>query len=226
MLNIIKEIYKNVKYCIRINGLHTNWFNVGSGLKQGCILSPLRFNLYINDLAETVKALNIGINVAGEKVSLLLYADDLVLLAENELALQELLNALNSWCITNKISINEEKSKVVHFRTKSVSRSSFDFNCGNTVLEITSAYNYLGVMLTEFLDFDIMSRNVAKSASRALGLVIYKSKLNGGFSFRSFSKLYDALGWPIIDYGSCIWGTSRRSCIEAVQNRAGRFFMA
>ena len=71
-----------------------------------------------------------------------------------------------------------------------------------------------------------MASNVAKSASRALGLVIYKSKLNDDFPYECFSKLYDSLVWPVIDYGSCIWGTSRRNCIEAVQNRACRFFMA
>ena len=62
-----------------------------------------------------------------------------------------------------------------------------------------------------------MASNVAKSVSRALGLVIYKSKLNGGFPCECFSKLYDSLVWPVIDYGSCIWGTNRRNCIEAAQ---------
>ena len=41
-----------------------------------------------------------------------------------------------------------------------------------------------------------------------------------------FSKLCDSLVWPVIDYGSCIWGTNRRSCIEAVQNRTCWYFMA
>ena len=91
---------------------------------------------------------------------------------------------------------------------------------------ITHQYNYLGLTLTEFLNYDIMASNVAKSASRALGLVIHKSKQNGGFPFECFTKLYDSLVWPVIEYGSSIWGTSKRSCIEAVQNRACRYFMA
>ena len=41
-----------------------------------------------------------------------------------------------------------------------------------------------------------------------------------------FSKLYYSLVWPVMDYGSCIWGTNRRNCTEAVQNRACRYFMA
>ena len=71
-----------------------------------------------------------------------------------------------------------------------------------------------------------MASNVAMSASRALGLFIHKSKQNGGFPFECFTKLYDSLVWPIIEYGSSIWGTYKRSCIEAVQNRACLYFMA
>ena len=71
-----------------------------------------------------------------------------------------------------------------------------------------------------------MASSVAKSASRALGLVIHKSKQNGGFPFECFTKLCDSMVWPIIEYGSSIWETCKRSCIEAVQNRACRYFMA
>ena len=70
-----------------------------------------------------------------------------------------------------------------------------------------------------------MTSVVAKSASRALGLVIYKYKSNGGFPYQCFTKLYGSLVLPFIDYGSSIWGTTKRSCIEAVRNRACRFFM-
>ena len=181
ILNPIKAIYNNVQYCIRLNGLYTNWFKVNHGLKQGCLLSPLLFNIYINSLAETIKHLGLGVDVDGEKIGIFLYADDLVLISENEADLQAMLDILNNWCKNNKINLNAEKSKVVHFRNPSVQRSSFNFSCGDHMLEITTQYNYLGLTMTEFLSYDAMASNVAKSASRALGLVIYKSKLNGGF---------------------------------------------
>ena len=226
ILNVIKVIYKDVQYCIRLNGLHTDWFSVGTGLKQGCLLSPLLFNLFINNLVDAIKSLNVGVDIDGEKTGILLYADDLVLMAETEPELQLMLDTLSIWCRNNKIRVNQEKSKIIHFRTPSIPKSSFDFKCGDTSLDIASQYNYLGLTLTEFLNYDIMAANVAKSASRALGLVIHKSKLNGGFPFECFTKLYDALVWPIVEYGSSIWGTRKRSCIEAVQNRACRYFMA
>jgi hypothetical protein len=63
------------------------------------------------------------------------------------------------------------------------------------------------------------------SASRALGLLIAKYKLNGGFIFNTYTTLYDSLEWSIISYGAAIWGTKEYSCINAVQNRAMRFYL-
>ena len=102
-----------------------------------------------------------------KKTGILLYADDLVLMAETESELQLMLDTLSIWCRNNKIRVNQEQSKIIHFRTPSVPKSSSDFKCGDTSLDITSQYNYLGLTLTEFLNYDIMAANVAKSASRA-----------------------------------------------------------
>ena len=83
IVNVIKVIYKYVRYCIPLNGLHTDWFNVSTGLKQGCLLSHLLFNLLIDNLFHAIKSLNVGVDIDGEKVRIFLYADDLVLIAEN-----------------------------------------------------------------------------------------------------------------------------------------------
>ena len=47
----------------------------------------------------------------------------------------------------------------------------------------------------------------------------------GGMPFDVFTKLFDSLVWPIISYGAAIWGSKSFSCINAVQNRARRFFL-
>ena len=62
-------------------------------------LSPTLFSIYINDLAVTLKELNLGVDINGQKLCILLYADDLVLIAENEKDLQTLLNKMNEWCL-------------------------------------------------------------------------------------------------------------------------------
>ena len=188
-------------------------------------MSPVLFNLFINSLVNEVKALDIGVDINGEKICILLYGDDVILLAEKESDLQLLLDILHCWCQRNKMSVNLNKSKVMHFRNKSVQRTAYVFKYDGNEIDIVDQYLYLGLLLTEYLDYELMAKNVSKSANRALGLLIVKSKQFGGFSFETFTKLYDTLVWSVISYGSAIWGFKEYTCINAVQNRAMRFFM-
>ena len=63
----------------------------------------------------------------GEKIGILVYADDVVLLAENEEELQQLLHELHLWCATNRLEININKSKVMHFRNSSKPHTTMIF---------------------------------------------------------------------------------------------------
>ncbi len=68
-----------------VNGFATKWFGVKTLLKQGCLISLVIFNLYINDLAIEIKQLNNGtIIINGECVSILMYADDMCLMVSLE----------------------------------------------------------------------------------------------------------------------------------------------
>ena len=98
----------------------TDWFSVNCGLKRGCSLSPLLFNLYINDLAFTIDALGKGVKTGDYTVSILFYADEVVLKAESEPDFQSMLDIMGSWCKNNLLSINASKSNFVHFRNPSV----------------------------------------------------------------------------------------------------------
>ena len=110
MLNAVKSLYTAVSSCVRINGFYTEWFDVTSGLRQGCSLSPLLFNIFINDLALKIKACGKGVKIDGDIVGILLYADDIVLLADNEKELQDMLDILNNWCVSNNKSVNATKA--------------------------------------------------------------------------------------------------------------------
>lgn len=81
MLHAITSLYSSVSACVRINAL-----NVTCGLKHCCTLSPLLFNIFLDDLVEYLKSCNLGVSVGEEKICiLLLYADDIVPLASNEM---------------------------------------------------------------------------------------------------------------------------------------------
>ena len=156
--------------------MKTPWFNVDVGLKLCCLLSTTMFNLYLNDLSDVLRHSGKGIISGNDIISHLLYADDLVLLAETESDLQILLDVLSNWCILNKMNINPNKTKVMHFRNKSVARTDFQFKCGNSNLEFVEKYKYLGLYLQENLDYSVTVKYVAQSATRALGLLISKFK--------------------------------------------------
>ena len=59
----VKSLYTSARACIPVNSLTTDWCNVSSGLIQGFILSPLLFNLFLDNLVEFVKSLDIGISL-------------------------------------------------------------------------------------------------------------------------------------------------------------------
>jgi len=221
----IRNLYNNLKCCVRVHGFKSDWFEVLSGLRQGCVLSPIMFNMYINDLVINLKGRCNGIPIGGENVTCLLYADDVVLLARNEQDLKEMLNVVNQWCMKWNINVNGDKSEVVHFRNKSVEQTRNKFCIGNIDIKKVSKYRYLGLFLHEHLDFSVTAHNVANSANRALGLLIAKDKAYGGMPFKCFEKLYDALVMSVINYGAAIWGHKEYSSINAVHNRACRYFL-
>ena len=98
MLTALKSLDKNVKCAVRINARQSGWFTVGTGLKQGCILSPLLFNGYINDLLKELNELDCGIQFNETSIiSILLYADDIVIMSDREAKLQASLKCLNHW---------------------------------------------------------------------------------------------------------------------------------
>ena len=72
LYNSIKNMYDDNKSSILLNNLSTDWFNVPSGVRQGETLSPILFSLFINELAVGVKNLNLGIDIGGKKLSILL----------------------------------------------------------------------------------------------------------------------------------------------------------
>ncbi len=207
MLQVLQVIYSNVECCVCINGFDTQWFRVKTGLKQTCLISPIPFNLYINDLAIEIKHLNKGIIINGECVSLLMYADDICLVASSERELQEMLHVLKSWCDKWHMSLNTDKTEIIHFCTQSHSRIQYVFRYGDYDIKLVPLYKYLGLVLNEHLDYQLMAKVVVKSAKRELGFLIAKSKVTGGMPYDVFTKLYNALVQPLVEYEAGVLGT-------------------
>ena len=149
----IKSLYKDTVSTVKINDYITEYFDVLYGVKQGDNLSPTLFNLFINNLASQIKELHCGIKIGIEQVSILLYADDIVLLSDSEKGLQSMLTYLNKWCMQWCLDINVLKSNIIHFRPRKVPISQFVFKCGTQVIKTIDRYTYLGVILDEHMTF-------------------------------------------------------------------------
>ncbi len=135
----------------------------------------------MDDLISEIKDLICGVYMEDEIISILLYADDIALVATNEVDLQKMLDKLSEWCLHLKLIVNGDKTQIVHFRKgPSVPKTDFNFKCGDTDLTTVDKYRYLGLIFTEVLDMIIMSKAVSLNATRALGLIIAKYKTHGG----------------------------------------------
>ncbi len=88
----IKSIYKEASCAVRVNNVMTEWFETTQGVKQGDNLSPTCFISFINALIGALKDTGKGVKLGNTTISVLAYANDLVLLAENENDLQSLLH--------------------------------------------------------------------------------------------------------------------------------------
>ena len=110
LLKSLKALYTNLYSSVKVNDRQSLAFKVGRGVKQGCTLSPILFNIFINDLIEYLNEAVEGIEIGNTKINTLVFADDVVLIADCPIKLQNLLGALGKWCKDNQMIINHHRT--------------------------------------------------------------------------------------------------------------------
>ena len=226
MYKTIKCLYSKLKSSVRITPVtFTDWFDIESGVRQGDNLAPTLFALFIDDLVPLINSLDKGVSVGDDMISCLLYADDLVLISDTSDGLQAQMNTLNEWTKSQMMSINIEKTKVMHTRKPSTDISQYVFKLGNRVVEYVSKYRYLGLTISDTIDFNVTVNELVAAASRSLGSLTSKFLYMGNMDYNTYAKIYDNTVIPVMDYGSGVWGTKRYDTIERLQYRAVRTFL-
>ena len=157
--------------------------------------------------------------------NLLLYADDIVLIAPDEVSLQMQLNVVYQWCRRWRMLVNEDKTQIVHFRPAGSAVTDFRFIYGSHKLAIVNEYKYLGVFFDEHLSFSSNADALAASAGRALGLLRYKLKFLKECGCSTYTKLFSSCICPILDYCAGIWGMKHYGSLERVQLNALCYFL-
>ena len=115
MTCLLRNLYAGQEAPVRTGQGTTDWFQIGKGVGQGCLLSPCLFNLYAEYIMRNagLEEAQAGIKIAGRNVSNLRYADDTTLMAENKEELKSLLMKVKEESEKVGLKLNIQKTKIM-----------------------------------------------------------------------------------------------------------------
>ena len=207
ILQVIKSMYTDITYSIKSNGKYSTSFSSTHGVKQGCNLSPLLFNLFINDIHNAFDSSCKPVSIDQQKFSSISFADDIVILSETPEGLQNSLNNIQEYCEKWGLKINCDKTKVVEFNKPFRQKRPRAYFMAGEYIEVCKQFCYLGVEITSTGSFHCTMDRACNKARKALyslyaALNIYSNEGN----IPLFIKLFNILIKPILTYGSEVWG--------------------
>ena len=243
MMNVLMSMYKSVLASVRVtesqndggvnNDLShslfiTDYFECLSGVKQGCVLSPILFSIFISEFEkELAQGPLPGVEILTNDMHAhsLLYADDLVLFGDSVFEIQKKINALEHFCNKWHLRVNVDKSKMMVFRNGGYLKRTEKWWFNNDRLAVNTYYSYLGLVFSSRLCW---SKCVDNHAHKALRVISFIRQMFKNFNFidlSTASKIFDVKIKPMLLYGAEIWGTKRHACIEYAQIKFYKNFL-
>ena len=181
---------------VRWDGEYSAWFRVKAGVRQGGILSPGFYSIYIDDLIPILMSLNVGCYIRKAFVAAICYADDMALVSPSLKGLQKLLLACESYCKTWDICLNPKKSKCMFFGKRKSSLCNLKLN-GHEI-EWTNKWPYLGVVLLSGPKFGCCISDKIKKFYRASNGIL---RIDGKSNDMTMLRLIESHCIPILTYG-------------------------
>ena len=178
------------------------------GLKQGCCLSSLLFNLFINKLPTIFDESCEPISINGESFNSLLWADDLLIMSRSPKGLQNAINKTAQFYKSIGLEINEKKTKVLIFNKQGKKLDklpSHQFLIENAPIEVVDQYQYLGIKLRPSGSMQLAVSELFDKANRAwfaISNVLYCHKR---MPVGKALKLFDSLIKPISTFSCEAW---------------------
>ncbi|MCO5546768.1 hypothetical protein L7F22_000204 [Adiantum nelumboides] len=192
----VQEVYQTLVSTIRV--------------KQGCPLSPTLFGLYIDEIVDFIQHRGgDGVEIWGTTVHILLYADNIVLVAESAEGLQRHLLALDDFCLQRRLSVNLGKTKVLIFHTSAQVRRQSAFIAAGSSIEITGSYVYLGLTFTAASGAFSMTQAARDRLTKGYSALALMERQCHQAHFqepRTKGWLFDTLVTPALMYGAALWG--------------------
>ena len=198
-----------------VGGSFSQTAKVVSGVPQGTVLGPILFIIFINDIVQCVGS------------TIRLFADDCVCYrvirsVQDCLALQHDINRLGQWARDWGMRFQPSKCNMIRF-SKKRRNISFDYTLEGSKLEFLDKIKYLGVYITNELNWKYHINAMCNKASRTLGLL----KRNLKMCPKSVElQAYKELVRPGLEYASAAWDPFQiylQDKIEQVQKRSARF---
>nr|XP_054589525.1 RNA-directed DNA polymerase from mobile element jockey isoform X1 [Nothobranchius furzeri] len=207
LLRAIQSLYQRSVSLVRIAGSKSDLFPVRVGLRQGCPLSPVLFITFMDRISRRSRGVEC-VEFGGRRISSLLFADDVVLLASSSSDLQLLLGRFAAECEAAGMRISTSKSETMVLDRK---RVACHLRVGGEVLPQVEEFKYLGILFTSEgrrdreIDRRIGSASaVMRTLSRS---VVGKREL----SQKARLSIYRSIYVPILTYGHELWVMTERT---------------
>ena len=222
LLAAVQSLYEEGRARVRMAGKESCPFQVWKGVRQGCPLSPWLFNLFIDRIVSEARKMFYGsVRLTTGEVEVLLFADDLMMMAESEEALQHNMQELNDRLEEWEMKANWQKTRVMRIGRK---KDVCNVEVNGQEVEQVEVMKYLGVMISSDGSMDSEVEQRIGMASKMIGAigrtVLGRKELTKGTKVR----VVNAMLIPTLTYGCEAWTLQARhkGQIEAAQMRALR----
>lgn len=217
---LIRAIYKKTRNEVIADEGVSDRFETERGVRQGCPVSPILFNLFLDDIDKGWEDKKEGGSRIGTaKIYALKYADDVAIVAETAGDLQKMLKTLEKFVVGAKMEVNTEKTKIVVFRKGGKMKKNEKWTYRGKDIEVVKDFKYLGFWFSTKNKMGRHIKNVAGRARKAINIVwgiMKRAKIDG---LKERLQLMDSMVKAGALYGVEIWRWAKREEIEKVQGR-------
>lgn len=163
LIRVVEHLYNKATSAVLLNGTTGEWFRTTVGVRQGCLLSPILFNIFLERIMTDALEEHKGtVSIGGRTITNLRFADDIDGLAGDEQELENLVKALDGAATSYGMEISAEKTKLMTNNTKGISR---EIQANGKKLESVKTFKYLGSIITdEGSKQEIMARTAQTTA--------------------------------------------------------------
>ena len=220
IVRILVYWYSNQEFLVRWGSHFSDSFGASNGVRQGGVLSPYLFNVYMDGLSLLLNSSNVGCHIDNVSFNHLMYADDTVLIAPSARGLQKLILLCEDYANNCDIIFNVKKSKYMCFNTGKAFGVPKVFLNGKPI-ELVSKYKYLGLSICDNRKDDEAVSSQIRSLYCRGNLIIKHFKFCSDNAkillFKAFcSSFYCSHLW-----GNCSYESSRK--LKVAYNRILEF---